>query len=54
LYNFAKQNNYKQTVSSEKEEENVYDIQGRHINKLQRGINILRMSDGTTRKVLIK
>ena len=31
-----------------------YDIQGRKIAKPQKGINIIRMSDGTTRKVLIK
>lgn len=31
-----------------------YDIQGRRISKPQRGINIIRMSDGTVRKVMIK
>ena len=31
-----------------------YDIQGRMIGKPQKGINIIRYSDGTTRKVLIK
>lgn len=31
-----------------------YDLSGRQINTLQRGINILRMNDGTTRKVLKK
>lgn len=31
-----------------------YDIQGRRISKPQRGINIIRMSDGTIRKVMIK
>ena len=31
-----------------------YDIQGRMIAQPQKGINIIRHSDGTTRKVLIK
>lgn len=32
----------------------VYDLQGRRQNAPQRGINIIRMNDGTTKKVLIK
>lgn len=32
----------------------IYDLQGRHISSLQKGINIVRMSNGTTRKVIIK
>ena len=31
-----------------------FDLQGRRISELQRGLNIIRMSDGTTRKVVIK
>ena len=31
-----------------------YDLQGHRIGKSQNGINIIRMSDGTTRKVLVK
>lgn len=31
-----------------------YDITGRQFNGLQQGINIVKMSDGTTRKVLVK
>ena len=31
-----------------------YDISGRMIGKPQKGINIIRYSDGTTRKVLVK
>ena len=31
-----------------------YDIQGRMISKPQKGINIVRYSDGTTRKVIVK
>ena len=31
-----------------------YDLQGRRIGTPQKGINIIRMSDGTTRKVLVK
>ena len=31
-----------------------YDLQGRRISKAQKGINIIRNADGTTKKVLIK
>ena len=32
----------------------IYDLNGRHISELQRGLNIVRMSDGTTKQVVIK
>ena len=31
-----------------------YDVKGRRINKPQHGLNILRMSDGSVRKVMVK
>ncbi|MBQ2300778.1 MAG: hypothetical protein II279_04780, partial [Bacteroidaceae bacterium] len=31
-----------------------YDLQGRRIGKPQKGVNIIRNDDGTTKKVLIK
>lgn len=34
--------------------ESISDAAGRRITTLQRGVNILRMSDGTTRKVMVK
>ncbi len=34
--------------------QNVHDLSGRQQRKMQRGMNLLRMSDGTTRKVLVK
>ena len=34
--------------------ETIYDVQGKRISKLQRGINIIRMTDGTTRKVVVE
>jgi len=34
--------------------EQVYDMQGRQTNKLQRGLNILKAVDGTARKVMVK
>lgn len=34
--------------------EGIYDLSGRKLDKPQKGINIIRMSDGTTKKVLIK
>ena len=30
----------------------VYDIDGRRTHSMKRGLNIVRMSDGTTRKVM--
>ena len=38
----------------ETEEGAAYDIQGRKLDKFQKGINIIRYSDGTSRKVVIK
>ena len=34
--------------------EGIYDLNGRKLERLQRGINIVKMSDGTTKKVVIK
>lgn len=34
--------------------EGIYDLQGRKLNTMQRGINIIRMSDGTIKKVIIE
>ena len=41
-----------ETRMAEKNE--IYDAQGRRLNTLTRGLNIIRMSDGTTRKVIRK
>jgi hypothetical protein len=41
-------------LTSPEEEEQVYDLNGRKLAKPQKGINIIRYSDGTTKKVLIK
>lgn len=35
-------------------QETCYDLQGRQHDKQQKGINIIRYSDGSTRKVLVK
>ena len=32
----------------------IYNINGRKLSAPQKGINIIRMSDGTTRKVMIR
>ena len=32
----------------------IYDLNGRRLTKMQRGLNIVRYADGTTRKVMIK
>ena len=31
----------------------IYDMQGRRIDRLQRGLNMIRMSDGKTKKVIV-
>ena len=30
----------------------IYDLQGRRVNAPQKGINIVKMSDGTTKKII--
>ena len=35
-------------------EANIYSINGMKVNHLQKGINIVKMADGTTRKVVVK
>ena len=32
----------------------VYDLQGRQLNSPKKGVSIIRMGDGTTRKVVVK
>jgi len=34
--------------------DNAYDLNGRKLSQMQRGINIVRMKDGTSRKMLVK
>ena len=34
--------------------EKYYTVDGRQIQKLQKGLNIIKSSDGTTRKVVVK
>ena len=43
-----------QTEPSRKVEEAIYGIDGRRLPKLQKGVNIVRQSDGTTRKVYVR
>ena len=40
--------------SPEGEDATIYDLSGRRVGKPQKGVNIIRMSDGTTQKVMIK
>lgn len=41
-------------VNSNDKNTKIYDVSGNRINKLQKGINILKLSNGKTKKVLIK
>ena len=42
------------STNSDARTSEVFDLSGRRQNAPQRGMNIIRMSDGTTRKVLVK
>ena len=50
IYDSVKGVNGAETITIE----SISDAAGRRINTLQRGVNILRMSDGTTKKVMVK
>ena len=41
-------------VESLNNAEGIYDLQGRKLNTMQRGVNIIRMTDGTIKKVIIE
>lgn len=43
-----------ETTISSAEIVGIYNINGVRLNEMQRGINLLQMSDGTTRKVVVK
>ena len=42
------------TTDADAEVIGIYDAQGRKLEEMQQGVNIIRMSDGTTRKVIKK
>ena len=42
------------TIKKEQKKENYYQLNGVKLHKLQKGVNIIRSADGTTRKVLVK
>ena len=41
-------------MNADAEVTDVFDAEGRQLNEMQHGVNIVRMSDGTTRKVVRK
>ena len=41
-------------IKDEKNKTDVYTVGGKRVNKLKKGLNILRMRDGTTKKVVVK
>ncbi|MBO4564219.1 MAG: hypothetical protein J5720_02145 [Bacteroidaceae bacterium] len=41
-------------VSGSKFKSSIYDLSGHKNDELRKGINIIRSSDGTTKKVLVK
>lgn len=32
----------------------IFTVSGKQLNKMSKGVNIIKMSDGTTKKVLVK
>lgn len=42
------------TTTTDSSVEAIYDLSGRKLNEMQKGINIVRKADGTTVKVLKK
>ena len=44
----------KVTTTTDNGVESIYDLSGRKLNEMQKGINIVRKADGTTVKVLKK
>lgn len=47
-------NNYAAHCVKGAEEAARYTMDGRHLSKPQPGVNIVRMTDGTTKKVIVK
>ena len=43
-----------QLVNTDANPVGYYDVTGRQVNGLQKGLNIVKMSDGTARKIYIK
>ena len=41
-------------LSGEKEVEGIYNLQGVRQPRMQKGVNVIRMADGTVRKVIVK
>ena len=41
-------------MNADAEVQDIFDAEGRQLNEMQNGVNIVRMSDGTTRKVIKK
>ena len=41
-------------LNGEAEIEGFYDVQGKKLPRMQKGVNIIRMTDGSTRKILVK
>ena len=42
------------TIQNVQRKDDYYQLNGVKLNKLQKGVNIIRYTDGTTRKVLVK
>ena len=41
-------------ISNEMSEAQIYDVQGNRLNNVRKGLNIIRMSDGKVKKVIVK
>ena len=41
-------------ISNEMSEAQIYDVQGNRLNNVRKGLNIIRMSDGKVKTVIVK
>jgi len=42
------------TIAANARTQQFFDLNGRQIAKIQKGLNIVRMADGTVRKIMVK
>ena len=54
IYTYTAPSAIENVTTGQKTEKEVYTLDGRHSNRMQKGINLVRMGDGSVRKVISK